>query len=72
MLKVIKGNNDKYMAKIGNTDTKVSRILTNTQGLIYQYEKKIKFINSDVEKTNVIKDEIRYRQEQIEDKLAEL
>lgn len=70
MRRIVQANNDKYMSKIGNTDIKVSRVLTETQGLINSYQKKIGLITKNVEKTNVIKEELRYRQKQSEDKLS--
>jgi hypothetical protein len=35
MQKIVKINNDKYMSKMVNTETKVSRVLTDTESLIY-------------------------------------
>lgn len=61
MQKIVQANNEKYMTKIGNTDIKVSRVLTESQGLINLYQKKIQAITNDVEKTKVIKEELRYK-----------
>lgn len=41
IVKIIKANNEKYVTKISNIDTKVSRVLTDTESLISQYRKKV-------------------------------
>ena len=55
-----------------NTDNKVARVLTDTEGLISMYQKKIGQINKSVEKTNIIKEEIRYKQKETEKKLDKI
>lgn len=34
IVKIIKGNNEKYITKIGNIENKVSRVLLDTESLI--------------------------------------
>jgi len=60
--KIIKANNDKYIHKMVNTEQKVSRVLTDTESLINQYNKKISDVNKNVESSRKMKEEINLRQ----------
>ena len=69
MQKIVKSNNEKYMSKMVNTETKVGRVLTDTESLINLYNKKIQKIGKDVTKTSQIKSDIGMRMDRAEDRL---
>ena len=54
---IVKANNEKYVKKIGQTDQKISAVLTNTETLLDQYKKNFETIKNNLESTR------RYRED---------
>jgi hemerythrin-like domain-containing protein len=57
IVSIVSKNNDKYVAKMGQLDHKISKVLVDTETLLDQYRKKIGDINKNMESTK------RYRAE---------
>ena len=51
IVNIIKKNNDKYLGKIGEIQTRVDEVLTDTKTLQDQLKKRIKSIGADLEST---------------------
>ena len=60
--KIIKSNNDKYMHRISVTEHKVHRVLTDTEGIIHQYQKNVKDLKGNLESTKQFREQITVQQ----------
>jgi len=66
---VVKSNNDKYIQKIVNLDTKVNQALTDSSTLLNEWRKKVESVQTNSDQIKNYKNELSYHMKQLQDGL---
>jgi len=66
---VVKSNNDKYIQKIVNQDTKVNQVLTDSSTLLNEWRKKVESVQTNSDQIKNYKNELSYHMKQLQDGL---
>ena len=68
-MNVVKSNNDKYIQKIVNLDTKVNQVLTDSSTLLNEWRKKVESVQTNSDQIKNYKNELSYQIKQLQDGL---
>lgn len=72
IVKIVKGNNDKYIQKIQQMDQKVNSVLQDTKALQDQYKKKISEIGQNLESTKKFREHITLKLSNMSDTISSI